>query len=274
MICQELPYGQVRFTRCVPTLPALRYLNCCTIAGWHCCNSTYCPEYKDGVNELLLIYTVDGSGILEMDNHAYTLCRDSVILVPPHTPMKYFTDSQIGSWEFYWLDLTGERALSVAEKLWQDGYCLFRGITSIEHIFEDLLSESFSEVECSALIGELLDRIVSEAIFGEKASAVNRILKYISEHYTERVDLRRMSELFFFSQNQIIRIVRARTGYTPHEYLIRLRLAKACEFLQYSAMPIGEIGRSVGYDNNSHFSAAFRRLYGISPIEYRSHFSK
>ena len=97
MICQELPYGQVRFTRCVPTLPALRYLNCCTIAGWHCCNSTYCPEYKDGVIELLLIYTVDGSGILEMDNHAYTLCRDSVILVPPHTPLKYFT----GRWQTY-----------------------------------------------------------------------------------------------------------------------------------------------------------------------------
>lgn len=274
MICNELPYGKVKSTSCVPKLPALRYLNCYTMAGWHCCNSMYHQKYKDGVNELLFIYTVDGAGTLEINNNTYTLCRNSVILVPPHTPMKYFTDPQVGSWEFYWLDLTGERVLDLAEKLRQDGYCYFRSIPAVNRIFEDMLSESFSEIECSALIGDLFDRIISETIFEEKASAVNQILRYISEHYTERVDLHQISDLFYFSQNQIIRLVRARTGYTPHEYLIRLRLAKACELLQFTTMPIGQIGRSVGYDNNSHFSAAFRHRYGITPAEYRSQFSK
>lgn len=274
MICKTIPFGQVRVTSCVPTLPALRYLNCITMVGWHNCNSAYRTEYKDGIHELFVIYTVKGAGTLETEKGSFALCPDSLIFVPPHTPMKYFTDKQVGFWEFYWVDLTGERILSLAERLCRDGYGYLRELSSCERIFEELLAEPFSEVKGSALIGDLFDKVISEAVFEERLSAANQILKYLSEHYAERVDLRHMSELFYFSQNQIIRIVRNRTGYTPHEYLTRLRLTKACELLQYTAMPVGEIGRVIGYGNNSHFSAAFRRLYGISPAEYRSRFSE
>lgn len=275
MIYEDLPRGRARIASYVPTLPALRHLNCCTMAGWHRCNGQYRQAYKAGVSELFLIYTVDGAGKMETDGGEYTLCRDSVMLVLPHTPMRYYTDPQLGTWEFYWLDLVGERALSAAQKLWQEGHCFLRGVRSLGGAFAELLRAERSEPERSALIGQILDGIVTEAVFetGQGGSAVDRILRYVAEHYKERIDLRRMSERFYLSQNQIIRIVRARTGYTPHEYLIRFRLAKACELLQGTELPVGEIGRAVGYGNGSHFCAAFRRLFGITPAEYRAHFS-
>ena len=177
---------------------------------------------------------------------------------------------------FYWLDLTGESILSVGAKLWQDGCIFLSRVPPLYGLFAELLDESSSELQRSALVGQIFDRFISEAVFdaSRESSAADHILRYISENYRENIDLRQMSDRFYLSQNQIIRIVRARTGYTPHEYLIRFRLTKACELLQGTQTPVGEIGRIVGYDNNSHFSAAFRGFYGISPTKYRHRFSK
>ena len=273
---EDLPRGRARIVSLVPTLPALRYLICCTMSGWHRCNALYGQSYENGVNKLLLIYTVDGAGQMEMNEKSYTLCKNSVILVSPHTPMRYAPDAQRGEWEFYWLDLVGERVLSLADKMCRDGYCFLRNIPSLEGIFSELLKEDGSEVERSALIGKVLDVLISCAVFdaGRGEAAVDRILRYMAEHYTERLDLKGMSARFYLSQNQLIRVVRARTGYTPHEYLIRLRLAKACELLQCTDLTVGAVGNKVGYDNSSHFCAVFRRLYGITSAEYRARFAR
>ena len=276
MIYENLPRGQAKIVSYIPTIPAIRYLNCCTMAGWHHCNELYRMNYQNGGLELLLIYTIDGKGKMNVDGKTYELCKDSIVIVPPHTPMNYSTDPQVGFWEFYWLDLTGDRILSIATKLYQDDHCFVRKTASLSYLFAALLKESSSESERSALIGQIFDEIVSEAIFNgdQKKSFNDRILRYISEHYKEHLDLQQLANHFYLSQNQIIRIIRARTGYTPHEYLVHFRLSKACELLQGTQVPIGEIGRAVGYDNNSHFSATFRKIYGLTPAEYRALFSK
>lgn len=275
MIYEDLPRGRARIASYLPTQLAKTYLNCCTMAGWHSCNELYCQSYTDGYTDQLLIYTVDGKGKLEVKGKVYQLEKDSVVIVPHSTPMKYYTDQSVGRWEFYWLDLTGERTTLLCNNLCRDGCCYSRRISMQTKPFANLLEASISETERSELIGQILDRIVSEVIFDadRSNSVADKILKYVSENYREQINLQLMSKAFYLSQNQIIRIIRKRTGYTPHEYLTRLRLTKACELLQYTQMPIEDVGRAVGYDNNSHFSAVFRNLYGISPTEFREHFS-
>ncbi len=43
---------------------------------------------------------------------------------------------------------------------------------------------------------------------------------------------------------------------------------KASELLKNTKMPVAEVGASVGYDNQLHFSRAFRNIFGISPKNY------
>ena len=275
MIYEDLPRGRAKISSYIPTQAALAYLNCCTSVGWHSCNEKYRQRYDGGVPTVLLIYTISGKGALEVDGMKYSLTQNSVILLPPNTQMKYCTEQKTAFWEFYWLNLVGERMLSIASRLWRDNRYFVRSISLSERLFENIMKETSSELERSALVGEIIDRILSEAVFNtsQKRSPVDHILSYMQDHYTEQIDLSGISKRFFISQNQIIRVVSERTGYTPHEYLTRLRLNKACELLQFTAAPIMDIGRAVGYSNNSHFSAVFRRIYGISPAEYRAHFS-
>lgn len=59
-------------------------------------------------------------------------------------------------------------------------------------------------------------------------------------------------------------------GTTVFQYLFDLRMEMAKQYLLDTDMPIAEIGYQLGYDYQSHFSTAFRRKYGVSPVEFRA----
>ena len=57
---------------------------------------------------------------------------------------------------------------------------------------------------------------------------------------------------------------------TPQEFLINYRMIKATELLRLTKMSIGDISKAVGYENQLHFSRAFKKIYNISPREWRN----
>lgn len=275
MIYEDLPRGRAKIASYIPTLPALRYLYCCTVAGWHSCNELYRQEYPRGAASYLLIYTVKGAGRLEAFEKMYPLLENSIAIIPAKTPMKYYTDRDVKVWEFYWLNLSGERVLAILDNLIADKKEVIRAMPPLEGIFSELVKEALTETERSEMLNTLLEKMISKAVFNRsrKKSTADDLLEYLSANYRSHINLESISERFYLSKNQIIRIIRRQTGYSPHEYLTRIRLTKACELLEYTRTPISEIGRCVGYENKSHFSAAFRKLYGITPAEYRIRFS-
>ncbi len=61
---------------------------------------------------------------------------------------------------------------------------------------------------------------------------------------------------------------KARVGIPPLEYLIRWRMRLAGERLLHSNQGVGEIAPALGYESESAFSAAFKRVVGSSPRSY------
>ncbi len=55
----------------------------------------------------------------------------------------------------------------------------------------------------------------------------------------------------------------------PARYLQRLRLREACRLLVESALPVGEIARTVGFEDELYFSRRFRKEAGMAPSDYR-----
>jgi AraC-like DNA-binding protein len=58
-------------------------------------------------------------------------------------------------------------------------------------------------------------------------------------------------------------------GETPLEYLTGWRMHKATALLQKGDKKLFEVAKSVGYDSDSAFSKAFKRVLGVAPREYR-----
>lgn len=57
-------------------------------------------------------------------------------------------------------------------------------------------------------------------------------------------------------------------GYTPFEYLSKIRLHKAAKLISSKEQNVTEAAFSVGYSNLSHFAKVFRSEFGMNPKEY------
>ena len=55
-----------------------------------------------------------------------------------------------------------------------------------------------------------------------------------------------------------------------HEYVQKVRMDKAKELLDDSALKIQDISEMLGYKDKNYFSKAFRNYYGCSPSEFRA----
>lgn len=58
-------------------------------------------------------------------------------------------------------------------------------------------------------------------------------------------------------------------GKTPHQYINRLKLAKAKELVQYGGLSVSEISDLLGFSDQSVFSKVFKKAYGHPPSYFR-----
>jgi AraC family transcriptional regulator len=62
---------------------------------------------------------------------------------------------------------------------------------------------------------------------------------------------------------------RRSTGTTPHQYLLRCRIAKARALLARERMAVADVALALGFASQSHFTEVFRRLVGTTPRRYQ-----
>lgn len=104
--------------------------------------------------------------------------------------------------------------------------------------------------------------------------AVARAQQYISKHYGERITVKSLAALSYISVSAFGRIFKKETGLPPAEYIILERLEKSKTLLRRSNISVTDIAIRCGFTDGAHFSSCFKRIYGVSPSEYRNSFIK
>lgn len=102
-----------------------------------------------------------------------------------------------------------------------------------------------------------------------RSYVVKKILHYLNDNYAQRISLDQIAQNMYLSPVYISKIFKEKTGDSPINYLIRIRLAKAKEMLDSDAGSIKVIAAAVGYEDVYHFSKLFKKYYGVSPMHYR-----
>jgi two-component system response regulator YesN len=98
---------------------------------------------------------------------------------------------------------------------------------------------------------------------------VERAIAEIRESYVADLSVEELGPRLGISGGHLARLFKARTGATFSEYLARYRVQRAVELLRDPTIRIGEVADLVGYRDQRHFSALFRRLVGLTPTEFR-----
>ena len=96
-----------------------------------------------------------------------------------------------------------------------------------------------------------------------------RALAFIDERLPRVVPIEELAEAAFLSPFHFGRMFKRSTGLSPHEFVTHRRIGAAAQLLASTPLPIVEIARRVGYENQAHFSTAFRRVARMTPSRYR-----
>lgn len=102
-----------------------------------------------------------------------------------------------------------------------------------------------------------------------RGKVIDDAVQYIHAHYAAVLSLEEIAEQVGLSANYFSRIFKAKMGVGFVEYLTRIRMNEAKEFLVESTDSIKEIAHRVGYYDDKHFTKTFKKQVGISPKEYR-----
>ena len=96
-----------------------------------------------------------------------------------------------------------------------------------------------------------------------------KLAQYIEEHLAEDISLLALARLVQLSPYHFSRAFKQSFGMPPHRYLTSRRIERAKSLLVERRLSVTEIGFEVGFSESSSFSAAFRKLTGEAPTDYR-----
>lgn len=100
---------------------------------------------------------------------------------------------------------------------------------------------------------------------GEKGAAIADVIRYMEEHLTEPLDFEMLAVESGFSTNHFRKLFRDATGLSPVKYLNRLRITKACEYMQKEQRSAREAAELVGFIDMNYFSRMFKQVMGVPP---------
>ena len=100
------------------------------------------------------------------------------------------------------------------------------------------------------------------------AVQLRTIDEYIYMHLDHKISLADLANCIHHSVPHFERMFRATTHRPPYQYVLDIRLEKARTLLTTTNLSLAEIGLQCGFANQSHFTALFRRGYGLAPARY------
>ncbi len=105
--------------------------------------------------------------------------------------------------------------------------------------------------------------------FGKEKDIVEKSIIFMKEKIREKITLSEIAGNIGLSASHFSLIFRTKTGRSPMDYLMHLRIQRACALLDATAMRISEIAGETGYDDPFYFSRVFKNIMNSSPVQYR-----
>jgi AraC-like DNA-binding protein len=100
--------------------------------------------------------------------------------------------------------------------------------------------------------------------------AISNLIDQIHENLGADICVRDLAQQAGMSVSSLERSFRKYLGTTPRQYLVRARIAAACDQLLSTALSIGQIANSLSYHEHASFTRAFASVMHMSPKDYRA----
>ncbi|WP_214227774.1 helix-turn-helix domain-containing protein [Pedobacter sp. B4-66] len=102
---------------------------------------------------------------------------------------------------------------------------------------------------------------------------VKSVQKYIEEHFQEKITVDELAQLYCIGRRSLELRFKKATSNTIVEYLQRVKIEAAKRNFELSKKSVNEVMFETGYTDSKAFRSLFKRITGVSPIEYSNKYS-
>ena len=202
------------------------------------------------------------------------------ILIPGNTPHRFYGKG--GAYDFLNVCFEGKFPPDIALKV-------VRLEETERKILLDMKNENLREMPCYQEIvlcrmNEFILRLkrrfeTPKSRIGNKVLAgaynsnytemiVSRVLNYIEQNYFRKLLASDVSAHAGISASYLRQLLRQKTGISLRQHILKVRMDNAEHFLRESTDNVQTIAARVGYESVSRFCEAFKKIYGMTPLEY------
>ncbi len=158
---------------------------------------------------------------------------------------------------------------------------LFRYSPALIGCFERLLAEHRSRDPERGLMARLVFHELLVSLgrnlapegqcdpFQQLSPPLQRAFRWLDDHLAEPLSLGKIAAAAGVSESSLRRHFHEETGFSPVDYVMRQRIAKAKEWLGDPTRSVTDIAFALGFSTSAYFTAVFRRVTGMTPKKFR-----
>ena len=225
----------------------------------------------------LFHYVISGKGTLVLNKKEYHLGKGEIFFIPKNTDAIYFPDKE-NPWCYEWVGFYGEKVDAILNKLQItiDNPILNDKKKVLKHHFDTLVANylnrgclDLSSIgQMYSLFGEMLYEKFSNEFTNSSNVTIQVAKTFIENNYQFDISIVDIARNANVTPNYLSAIFKKEEGISTKQYLVKIRMEKALNFLKAGIFKIKEVSEMVGYANQLHFSSEFKKYYGKSPIYY------
>lgn len=243
-------------------------------------------------------FYLEGNVSIEIENKSYSLKYGDMVVIPPCKQHHAIVHDVTVPYRrlVFWISkdyLENLKGISA-----DYSYLMEHVISSNTYIFHnDILTFNTIQTKCFQLLEEYhtnrfgkdarlslcvndlvlhLNRLVYEQTHPSgpqmEQYLYQNVLNYITENLSEDISLDTLAHTFFASKYHISHVFKEHIGISIHQYITKKRL-QACKNAILNNVSIGDAYLMYGFKDYSAFFRAFKKEYGMSPTDFKKHFT-
>ena len=219
--------------------------------GYETCKPghSYGPALRSGY---LIHYILSGRGYYRLNGKTYCLGEDDAFLIRPDE-LTYYEADKKNPWTYTWIGFQGVKIKSYLERTSLLSSPVFhyekddRIRLCHEKMFEASHLPSNRDLIMNSILYEYLFLLASKfpreqlSPREKQISYVEEVLKYMESNYAQSISIQSLADSLGLNRSYLHRLFKSATGSSLLEYLLELRIQKACTLLQETDLAVSII---------------------------------
>ncbi|PYE48877.1 AraC family transcriptional regulator [Paenibacillus barcinonensis] len=232
------------------------------------------------------VYVLDGHASLQLDHKVYNLRRFHVLQGGRGAFLNIIAEERF---EYYLILYKASLMLPASHPLMKrpltdspfQHQCVFLPeypislLRKLEDMYEhwanpDKLHQLQARTLFYQFVHALLSQMKQQGIAPVPPDLSAQVIHYMEQHYMEPITLQSLADLFDCSVSYLTKQFKSRVQQSPIRLLVTIRAQQAARMLKHADTPLQEIAELVGYPDAHTLSRSFKKIYGVTPTQYRA----